>query len=107
MGHAVSEVIWLRSLLTSLQVECKSPTTLHCDNQTAIHLAANPIYHERTKHIEVDCHFIKSHIQEGTIATSYIPTKKQPSDIFTKALGGKTFQELTVKLGTHCLHTPT
>lgn len=107
MGQAVSEVLWLRSLLASLRVECKLPTVLHCDNQAAIHLAANPVYHERTKHIEVDCHFIRTHLQEGTISTSYIPTKKQQADIFTKALGAKTFHELVVKLGVHSPHTPT
>lgn len=107
MEQAVSEILWLRSLLTSLQVTLDSPTTLHCDNQAAIHLAVNPVYHERTKHIEVDCHFIRSHLQEGTISTSYIPTKKQQADIFTNALGSKTFQELTVKLGVHNPNPPT
>lgn len=58
LAHATSEVIWLRNLLKCLQVESNSPTIVHCDNQAAIHLAANPVYHERTKHIEVDCHFI-------------------------------------------------
>jgi hypothetical protein len=107
MGHAVSEVIWLRSLLSSLQVQCNSPTMLFCDNQAAIHLAANPVYHERTKHIEVDCHFIRTHLQEGIISTSYVPTKKQQADIFTKALSAKQFQELTFKLGAHNPHAPT
>ncbi|PNY16822.1 retrovirus-related Pol polyprotein from transposon TNT 1-94 [Trifolium pratense] len=107
MGQAVSEVIWLRSLLSSLQVHYKSPTVLFCDNQAAIHLAANPVYHERTKHIEVDCHFIRTHLQKGTISTNYVSTKKQQADIFTKALGAKQFQELTFKLGAHNPHTPT
>lgn len=107
MGQAVSEVIWLRSLLSSLQVHYDSPTVLLCDNQAAMHLAANSVYHKRTKHIEVDCHFIRTHLQEGTISTSYVPTKKQQADIFTKALGAKQFQELTFKLGVHYPHTPT
>lgn len=54
MNQATSEIIWLRSMLSCLQVQCNSPTVLHCDNQAAIHIAANPVYHERTKHIEVD-----------------------------------------------------
>lgn len=107
MAHATSEILWLRSLLKCLQVDCDSPTLLHCDNQAALHLAANPVFDERTKHIEVDCHFIREHLQAGTIATAYIPTKQQEADIFTKSLGGKQFSELAVKLGVHNLHSPT
>lgn len=107
IAHATSEIIWLRSLLKCLQVDCDSPTSLHCDNQAALHLAANPIFHERTKHIEVDCHFIRDHLQAGTISTAYIPTKHQQADIFTKSLGGKHFSELSSKLGVHNPHSPT
>lgn len=107
MAHATSEIIWLRNLLACLQVQCDSPTLLHCDNQAALHLAANPVYHERTKHIEVDCHFIREHIQCKAISTAYIPTKQQQADIFTKSLGGKQFHELQGKLGVHNPHSPT
>lgn len=101
MAHATSEIIWLRSLPKCLQVDCSTPTTLYCDNQAALHLAENPVFHERTKHIEVDCHFIREHIQAGTIRTEYVPTKQQLSDIFTKALGAKAFQDLASKIGVH------
>lgn len=99
MAHATSEVIWLQKLLKSLQVKCDSLTTLNCDNQAALHLDANPVYHERTKHIEVNCHFIREHLQAGVISTEYIHTKQQLADIFTKALGAKQFQDLSVKIG--------
>lgn len=104
---AVSEIIWLRSLLSSSQIHYGSPTVLHCDNQTTIHLVANPIYHEGTKHVKVDCHFIRTYVQKCVISTSYVPAKKQQADIFTKALAAKQFHELTVKLGVHDPHTPT
>ncbi|PNX89752.1 putative copia-type protein [Trifolium pratense] len=107
MAHAASEIIWLRNLLACLQVQCDSPTLLYCDNQAALHLAANPVYHERTKHIEVDCHFIREHIQSKAISTAYVPTKQQQADIFTKSLGGKTFHDLQSKLGVHNPHSPT
>lgn len=89
MAHATSEIIWLQSLLSCLQVESDTPTLLHSDNQAALQLVANPVFHERTKHIEVDCHFIREHIQSRAISTTYVPTKQQQADIFTKSLGAK------------------
>ena len=77
MTHATSEIIWLHNLLNTLQVPCTHPTPLYCDNQAAIHLAANHVFHERTKHIEVDCHFIRDHIQSGTITTAHVSTQHQ------------------------------
>lgn len=62
MNQAVSEIIWLRSLLSSLQIQYDCPTVLHCDNQAAIHITANPVFHGGTKHIETDCHFIRIHL---------------------------------------------
>nr|KYP42517.1 Copia protein [Cajanus cajan] len=62
IAHATSEIIWLRNLLTTLQVPSDMPTPLFCDNQAALYIAANPVFHERTKHIEVDCHFIRQHL---------------------------------------------
>uniref|UniRef100_A0A151UGU2 Copia protein n=1 Tax=Cajanus cajan TaxID=3821 RepID=A0A151UGU2_CAJCA len=107
MSHAASEVVWLRSLLATLQVPCKKPTTLLCDNQSALHLASNPVFHERTKHIEVDCHFVRERLQSGALTTSYIPTTCQQADLFTKALGAKQFHALLSKLGVHNAHSPT
>jgi hypothetical protein len=107
MAHATSEIVWLRRLLGHLQVEFDSPTILHCDNQAAIHLASNPVFHERTKHIEVDCHFIREFVSKGVISTVHIPTRSQQADIFTKSLGTRQFQELSIKLGSHNPQPPT
>ncbi|PKI39875.1 hypothetical protein CRG98_039715 [Punica granatum] len=99
MAATVSEILWLRSLLSSLGVQINYPTCLFCDNQAALHIAANPVFHERTKHIEIDCHFIREHIRSRIIATAHISTKLQLANIFTKALGRDRFTFLLGKLG--------
>ncbi|XP_039169889.1 uncharacterized mitochondrial protein AtMg00810-like [Eucalyptus grandis] len=64
MAKTVCEIVWLRGLLLDLGAPVKGPTLLICDNDSALKLAANPVLHERTKHIEVDCHFTREKIQE-------------------------------------------
>ncbi|GKV02885.1 hypothetical protein SLEP1_g15266 [Rubroshorea leprosula] len=59
MASTVSELLWLKGLLKTLGVDTSQPMQLHCDNQAAIHIATNLVFHERTKHIELDCHFIR------------------------------------------------
>lgn len=99
MASATCEIIWLRGLLADMGIFLDLPTVLHCDNQAALHIAANPLYHERTKHIEVDCHFIREKIRDKSITTSHISTHCQPADIFTKALGSDQHWFLLSKLG--------
>lgn len=98
MSAACSEIIWLRRLLTELGFSQVQPTPLHADNTSAIQIAANPIYHERTKHIEVDCHFIREAYDHQVITLPHISTALQIADIFTKSMTCQRHNFLVSKL---------
>ncbi len=107
MASVTSELIWLKSLLGCLTVEQTSPMQLHCDNMAAIHIAKNPVFHERTKHIEIDCHFVREKIQSKDIEAVHTFSNQQVADVLTKALGQEQFENLTTKLGIRNIHAPT
>ncbi|CAL2228141.1 unnamed protein product [Prunus armeniaca] len=86
MAAATCELTWLRYLLQDLRVAHSEPAKLFCDNQAALYIAANPVYHERTEHIELDCHTVRERIERGEIKTGYVQTGEQIADLFTKPL---------------------
>jgi len=86
MSSVCYEIIWLRGLLGELGFPQVEPTPLHADNTSAIQIAANPVFHERTKHIEVDCHSIREAYDARVISHLHISTTLQTADVFTKAL---------------------
>jgi len=99
MAQAASEVTWLVQLLAEIGITNLTPVQLHCDNQSALHIARNPVFHERTKHIEIDCRFTRDKVLEGLLQLTYLPTTHQLADILTKVLPGPQFQTLLSKLG--------
>ena len=67
MAATISEVIWIQQLLRDFQVHVEKSVALFCDNQAASHIAANPTFHEWTKQLEIDLHFVRDHVQRGTL----------------------------------------
>ena len=77
---------------------------LICDNQVALHIASNPVFYERIKHIEVDCHFIREKITSGCVATSFVNSNYQLADIFTKSLRSPKIKYICSKFGAYDIY---
>lgn len=80
--------MWIHHLLSDIGVKHYTLAKLWCDNQFVLHIASNLAYHERTKHIEVNRHFIREKIQKSLISNGYVKTEEQLAYLFTKALNG-------------------
>ena len=106
MADTTAEILWLRSLLIELGFPPPSPMKMYCDNEAATFIVSNDTFHMRTKHIEVDCHFIRQYVMDGTICTPHVPSTHQLADIFMKALAGTAYETIGGKLGMFDLHAP-
>jgi hypothetical protein len=91
VGHCCAQLLWMRQTLRDYGYKL-SKVPLLCDNESAIHMANNPVEHNRTKHIDIRYHFLRDHQQMGDIEIAYVSTKEQLADIFTKPLDEKTFR---------------
>lgn len=92
MVHGVCELLWIKRIMRDLNFEVKESMRLHCDNQAAVKIANNPVLHDRTKHVEIDRHFIKDHLEKGTIKLPYVASKDQLADMLTKVMCTEVFQ---------------
>nr|XP_016458245.1 PREDICTED: uncharacterized mitochondrial protein AtMg00810-like [Nicotiana tabacum] len=99
MSKAVAEVTWVSRLLGDFGVSCSSHVPLFCDNQAALHIARNPVFHERTKHIKLDCHFVRHKLGEGLLSLHHVSNSAQVVDLLTKALPGPAHYFYLRKLG--------
>ena len=98
MAPGVCELLWLKTVITDLKVKVQDPIGLYYDNIAAMSIAHNPIHHDRTKHVEINKHFIEEKLDSGLICTPYISTTKQPVDLSTKELIGTISHKFLEKL---------
>ena len=106
MAATTSELVWIKQLLTDFGMQPSSIALLFCDNQATMHIASNPIFHERTKHIEIDCHFVHEKVAAGCIRLMPIRSQDQLADMFTKILGAVTLFQLLSKMAVKDIHCP-
>ncbi|XP_016195996.1 uncharacterized protein LOC107637059 [Arachis ipaensis] len=106
LASATKDAQWLAYMMKELQIEQQKLIVIYCDSQSALHIAVNPVYHERTKHIEVDCHIARDKWQEGVTKLLPIASSEQTADILTKALAPSMFKSCESKLGLMDIHSP-
>ena len=106
LATTTCEIQWLTYLLQDFQVPFQAPAMVYCDSRSALHLAVNPVFHERSKHIELDCHIVREKIRLGLIHLLTIRTHAQIANLCTKALPPKLFLDLKSKLGMLDIHSP-
>jgi hypothetical protein len=97
MAHTHAELLWIQSLLTELHVPFHPPTLL-CDNLSAVALSHNPILHNRTKHIELDLHFVRERVLTKQLTVLHVPASDQLADPLTKAWAPSNYATIRTKL---------
>lgn len=107
LASLTCEVQWLSYLFADFQITFPTPASLYCDSKSAIYLAHNPTFHERNKHIELDCHVIREKLHSKLIHLLPVPSESQLADVFTKPLHAPLFNSFMSKLGLCSIHTPT
>ncbi|VFQ94202.1 unnamed protein product [Cuscuta campestris] len=99
VANAVAETSWVRNLLLELQQPLRRATLVFCDNVSTVYLSSKPVQHQRTKHVEVDIHFVRDKVELGHIRVLHVPSSSQYADIFTKGLPSLLFLEFKSSLG--------
>ncbi|XP_031127558.1 uncharacterized protein LOC116029651 [Ipomoea triloba] len=106
LAATVCELQWLNLLLHGLQAKPSKPAVVFCDSKSAIAIAENHVFHERTKHIDIDCHVVREKVSQGLIKLLSVTSTSQTADGFTKTLPTSMFQWFVSKLGIQNLHAP-
>jgi hypothetical protein len=97
--HATKQLLWHRYLFNELNIPQPEKSILWSDNQAAIAISHNPEFHARTKHIDISLHFLRDHVEAGTMEIQYVPSRENLADIFTKGLPHQTHEYMTTGLG--------
>ncbi|CAN6220900.1 unnamed protein product [Urochloa humidicola] len=93
VANAVAECTWIRALLGELHCDIPKATVAYCDNVSSVYMSRNPVHHKRTKHIELDIHFVREKVALGELRVLQIPSAQQFADVFTKGLPTSAFNE--------------
>lgn len=104
LKSTVKELMWLAGLLQQFQVQLPLPITLYCASISAIHITKNQVFHERTKHLDIDCHLVREKYKASLVAPISISSENHLVDFFTKPLSGPRFRLLLCKMVLHDLH---
>ncbi|GKC94811.1 ribonuclease H-like domain-containing protein, partial [Tanacetum coccineum] len=107
VANAVAETCWLRNLLRELHTPLATATLVYCDNVSAVYLSSNPVQHQRTKHIEIDIHFVRDLVATGAIRVLHVLSRYQYAVIFTKGLPTSLFDKFRTSLSIRCPPAPT
>ncbi|GJQ91017.1 ribonuclease H-like domain-containing protein [Tanacetum coccineum] len=107
VANVVAETCWLRNLLRELPTHLSSATLVYYNNVSAAYLSCNPVQHQRTKHIEIDIHFVRDLVAVGQVRVLHVPSRYQFADIFTKGLSSALFEEFRFSLSVRCPSAPT
>jgi len=99
------ELQWLIYLLADFHIPHSQPALLYTDSKPASEIASNPVHHERTKHIQLDCHLVREKLQEGLLKIIHIPSRFQLADALTKPLGYLTLHPILSKMGMVNIHS--
>ncbi|GJS31286.1 ribonuclease H-like domain-containing protein [Tanacetum coccineum] len=98
VANVVAETAWIRNLLRELHSPLLTATLVYCDNVSAVYMSANPVQHQRTKHIEIDIHFVRDMVKAGHVRILHVPSRFQYADIFTKGLPSALFEDFRSSL---------
>ena len=106
LADVTHEILRFQKLLRDFHSDVTAVAKLFCDSKSAIYIATNPVFHERTKHVELDCHIVRNQLKAGTLNTIHVTSQNQLADILTKPLHPGPFRSLLGRMSISSLYLP-